>query len=147
MWSFCNEAACELSVKDPNGTSPQVRSIETDPLPRFLMEHDHLKGTRPKMSTPFEDKALPVFAFAQLGAPLFAAAVKAEDGTRPTAANTPGWHGNYPPWIASDELTENIDIQGFSHTGSGGNDAAVAFHAMPQYLLRGIFKFVETNPL
>ena len=27
MWSFCNEAACELSVKDPNGTSPQVRSI------------------------------------------------------------------------------------------------------------------------
>ena len=59
----------------------------------------------------------------QLGAPLFAAVVKREDGTRPTAANTPGWKGNYPPYIATDLLTRNIDIQGFSHAGMQQGDS------------------------
>ena len=56
-------------------------------------------------------------------------AAKMIDGTRPTAANTPGWHGNYPPWVPKpDLLTESIDIQGFSHTSSGANNAAIQFH-------------------
>ena len=59
----------------------------------------------------------------QLGAPLFAAAVKQEDGTRPTAANTPGWKGLYPPYIPTDLLTRNIDIQGFSHAGAQQGDS------------------------
>jgi hypothetical protein len=73
----------------------------------------------------------------QLGAPMMRAAAKSIDPTRPVAANTPGWHGNYPPWIPTDILTENIDIQGFSHTSSDG--ACVAFHAMPQYSTKPIF--------
>lgn len=80
MWSFCNEAACEV-------------------------------------------------AGAQLGAPLMNAAARTIDGTRPTAANTPGWHGKYPPWVPTpDLLTANIDIQGFSHTSAGANNAAIQFH-------------------
>lgn len=68
-------------------------------------------------------------AGAQNGAPLMNAAAKQIDGTRPTAANTPGWHGNYPPWTPNpDLLTQNIDIQGFSHTSSGANNAAIQFH-------------------
>jgi hypothetical protein len=68
-------------------------------------------------------------AGAQLGAPLMNNAARTIDGTRPTAANTPGWHGDYPPWDPKpDLLTQNIDIQGFSHTTSGPNNAAIQFH-------------------
>ena len=57
------------------------------------------------------------------------AAAKQIDGTRPTAANTPGWRGNYPPWTPKpDLLTQSIDIQGFSHTSAGPNNAAIQFH-------------------
>ena len=62
-------------------------------------------------------------AGAQAGAPLFAAAVKAEDGTRLTVANTPGWFGLWPPHVATDLLTRNVDIQGFSHAGSQQGDS------------------------
>jgi len=91
----------------------------------------------------------------QLGAPLFAAVVKAEDGTRPTAANTPGWHGPYPPYVATDLLTRNIDIQGFSHAGAqqgdsnahlGGNPALgripntpAIFHNVTRYKAKPVF--------
>jgi hypothetical protein len=65
----------------------------------------------------------------QRAAPLMNHLAKTIDGTRPTAANTPGWHGSYPPWVPKpDLLTENIDIQGFSHTSSGLNNAAIQFH-------------------
>eukprot|EP00039_Didymoeca_costata_P021499 m.344703 g.344703 ORF g.344703 m.344703 type:complete len:1020 (-) comp24995_c0_seq1:110-3169(-) len=79
----------------------------------------------------------------QLGAPLFASVVKQEDGTRPTAANTPGWHGAYPPWIPTDKLTQVIDIQGFSHAsaagGNGKEDSMQVFHRMPAYATKPIF--------
>jgi hypothetical protein len=91
----------------------------------------------------------------QLGAPLFAAAVRTEDGTRPTVANTPGWNGSYPPYIATDLLTRNIDIQGFSHAGMqqgdsnahlDGNPALgkapntpAIFHNLSQYKTKPIF--------
>lgn len=91
----------------------------------------------------------------QLGAPLFAAAVRTEDGTRPTAANTPGWHGPFPPYIPTDLLTRNIDIQGFSHAGmqQGDSDAHLdgnpalgkapntpaIFHNMTRYRTKPIF--------
>ena len=65
----------------------------------------------------------------QLAAPLMNNAAKTFDGTRPTAANTPGWRGNFPPWVPKpDLLTESIDIQGFSHTSAGLNNAAIQFH-------------------
>ena len=89
----------------------------------------------------------------QLGAPLFAAVVKAEDGTRPTSANTPGWNGPYPPFIPSDMLTNSIDIQGFSHAGMRQGDSfgplngsihqvansPALFHNMSQYKAKPIF--------
>ena len=89
----------------------------------------------------------------QLGAPLFAAVVKAEDGTRPTSANTPGWGGPYPPFVPSDMLTNSIDIQGFSHAGMRQGDSfgplngsiqqvansPALFHNMSQYKAKPIF--------
>ena len=76
----------------------------------------------------------------QYGAPLMNTAAKQIDGTRPTSANTPGWHGSYPPWVPTpDVLTDNIDIQGFSHTSAGVNNAAIAFHELPQYKTKPTF--------
>jgi len=79
----------------------------------------------------------------QAGAPLFAqAVVSADPGGRPTSANTPGWHGNYPPWIATDELTRNIDIQGFSHSGGvpwSTSEAPGKFHAMAPFSTKPVF--------
>lgn len=66
----------------------------------------------------------------QAGALPFHTVTMAADPTRPTAANTPGWHGHWPPFIADDRLTNTIEIQGFSHAGGGPSGSPALFHKM-----------------
>ena len=49
----------------------------------------------------------------QAGAAPFHAEALAEDPTRPTSANTPGWRGHWPPYTPDDRLTDVIEIQVF----------------------------------